>query len=210
MKKKYQSIRLFKSPFLERFSHVHPIEPLLVWGPVSLFLMIHSLAIHHVPLIKFFILGICGFLSWPILEYTIHRFIFHFPTQRVFIRKLQFIIHGIHHADPKDPTRLLMPPAGALILAVPLFLLFRGLLGAEAMEPYFGFLAIGYLCYDYLHYYFHFSVPKNRTLRKLRSHHLRHHYATPYARFGVTSPLFDILCQTTGPKNFKSATEHKP
>ena len=31
----HQSIRLFENDFLERLSHVHPITPLLMWGPIA-------------------------------------------------------------------------------------------------------------------------------------------------------------------------------
>jgi sterol desaturase/sphingolipid hydroxylase (fatty acid hydroxylase superfamily) len=33
-------------------------------------------------------------------------------------------------------------------------------------------------------------------LRYLRRYHLLHHYKTPDLRFGVTSPLFDLLFGT--------------
>jgi hypothetical protein len=33
--KEHQSIRLFENDFLERLSHVHPITPLLMWGPIA-------------------------------------------------------------------------------------------------------------------------------------------------------------------------------
>jgi sterol desaturase/sphingolipid hydroxylase (fatty acid hydroxylase superfamily) len=35
-----------------------------------------------------------------------------------------------------------------------------------------------------------------RLLRYLRRYHLLHHYKTPDLRFGVTSPLFDLLFGT--------------
>ena len=39
---KRPSIRVFENPFLERFTHVHPITPLLIWGPVAIILIARS------------------------------------------------------------------------------------------------------------------------------------------------------------------------
>ncbi|RYZ63956.1 MAG: fatty acid hydroxylase, partial [Proteobacteria bacterium] len=34
-------VRLFKSDFLERFTHVNPIMPLIIWAPVVVYLYWH-------------------------------------------------------------------------------------------------------------------------------------------------------------------------
>ena len=36
---------------------------------------------------------------------------------------LVFLFHGNHHEDPKDKTRLVMPPAGAIPIMAVLYLL---------------------------------------------------------------------------------------
>ncbi len=46
-------------------------------------------------------------------------------------------------------TRLLIPPAPALIAHVAFFGLFRVVLGGLWVEPFFAFFLVGYLAYDY-------------------------------------------------------------
>ena len=47
MQKHSGSVRLFESDFLERFSHVHPIVPLVFWTPVIAFLVVRSFTVHQ-------------------------------------------------------------------------------------------------------------------------------------------------------------------
>lgn len=82
---------------------------------------------------------IFGFFLWSLIEYTLHRFLFHLdkyatlltidyisvnvcfrwlPDNRVAIT-LHFLLHGIHHYLPIDKYRLVMPPAVFIILASP-------------------------------------------------------------------------------------------
>lgn len=46
-----------------------------------------------------------GILSWTLIEYTLHRFLFHLdevlPDHRIFIT-LHFLLHGVHHFLPMD------------------------------------------------------------------------------------------------------------
>jgi hypothetical protein len=44
------SVRLFQNDLLEALTHVHPIVPLLFWGPVVAFLLWRSVAVHELPL----------------------------------------------------------------------------------------------------------------------------------------------------------------
>ena len=52
-----------------------------------------------------------GVLGWTLLEYLLHRWVFHFkPDQNVeWQRDASWLIHGIHHDYPYDPDRLVMP-----------------------------------------------------------------------------------------------------
>jgi sterol desaturase/sphingolipid hydroxylase (fatty acid hydroxylase superfamily) len=50
-----------------------------------------------------------------------------------------------------------------------------------------------------LHYRAHHRRARLRLFRYLRKYHLLHHYKTPELRFGVSSPLFDIIFGTFQP-----------
>ena len=56
-----------------------------------------------------------------------------------------------------------------------------------------GFL-IGYLMYDYTHYYLHHVVPKSKLGKRLREQHMRHHFQDRYGF--VSSPLWDAVFRT--------------
>jgi 4-hydroxysphinganine ceramide fatty acyl 2-hydroxylase len=54
-----------------------------------------------------------GVFSFTLVEYILHRFVFHserwLPNNRI-VRYLHYTLHGIHHMLPNDPDRLVYPP----------------------------------------------------------------------------------------------------
>jgi sterol desaturase/sphingolipid hydroxylase (fatty acid hydroxylase superfamily) len=60
-------------------------------------------------------------------------------------------------------------------------------------------LSAGYFCYEWLHFQAHHRRPRLRLFRYLRKYHLLHHYQTPEHRFGVTTPLLDVIFGTFRP-----------
>jgi sterol desaturase/sphingolipid hydroxylase (fatty acid hydroxylase superfamily) len=190
-----KSVRLFENGALERLSHVHPLTPLALWTPVIAWLLWGSF--ERLETATVVALGTGGLVTWTLAEYALHRFVFHLAPASPARRRLQFVVHGIHHADPDDRTRWLMPPAPAIAAAAILFALFRLILGPAWVQPFFGCFLVGYLAYDYTHFAVHHSNPPTRVGRYLRRQHMLHHFATPDARWGVTSPLWDRVFRTT-------------
>lgn len=198
MKRVHESIRVFKNPYLERLTHVHPITPLVLWVPVVCLLLWRSLGPDQLPVVGVGATLLFGMVFWTLAEYLLHRYIFHFYGTSAFTRRIQFLIHGLHHDDPVDPTRLVMPPAAAIILAIILYSSFRVALGRLWVDPFFAGFVMGYLCYDYIHYGIHHFNPRSRVGRWIKKHHMLHHFATPEARWGVSSPLWDLAFGTLG------------
>lgn len=198
MPRSYQSLRVFDNPMLESLTHVHPATPLLLWGPVALWLIWRSFAVHHLSVAAVLGFAMLGLFTWSLSEYLLHRYLFHMRPAGPFRARLQFMIHGLHHDDPVDPTRLVLPPIPTCLGAVVFFTVFRVLLGPAWAEPTFAFFAVGYLLYDYIHYASHRFVPWTALGRALKRHHMLHHYATPNARWGVSSPLWDYVFGTIG------------
>jgi len=191
-------VRLFDNGVLECFSHVHPLTPLMVWMPVVTWLMWRSITVERLGPATVVALGATGLITWSLAEYALHRFVFHLAPASPARRRLQFVVHGVHHEDPDDSTRWLMPPAQALAAATILFALFRVVLGPIWVQPFFAFFLIGYLAYDYTHFAVHHAGRRTRLGRYLRRRHMLHHFATPDARWGVTSPLWDWVFRTAG------------
>lgn len=114
--------------------------------------------------------------------------------------RLLFLFHGNHHLQPHVKTRLVMPPAVTVPLSLLFFRLFS-LVGDWLGRPHWtdavfaGFI-VGYLCYDMLLYATHHLPMRSRLLRALKRYHMQHHYQTPDVRFGVSSPVWDIVFRT--------------
>ena len=65
----------------------------------------------------------------------------------------------------------------------------------QAFPAFSGFI-LGYLTYDYMHYHLHHHVPKTSFGKRLRTHHMRHHFQDHRYGFGVSSPLWDAIMGT--------------
>jgi sterol desaturase/sphingolipid hydroxylase (fatty acid hydroxylase superfamily) len=196
-----ESIRIFKNPILESFTHVHPIVPLVVWVPVILFLFYRGLALKNVNALEFSGLFVFGILLWTLTEYFLHRYVFHWNSKSAAGKYFVFLFHGLHHDDPQDPTRLVMPPVPAIIIVSILWMLFSSVFPARYIDVIMAYFLIGYLCYDYIHYATHHFAMTSLVGKFLRKYHLQHHYAGERSRYGVSSPLWDYIFRTTkGPK----------
>jgi sterol desaturase/sphingolipid hydroxylase (fatty acid hydroxylase superfamily) len=198
MNKAHQSIRIFKSDFAERFTHVHPITPLLFWTPVIAWLSYQS---YLSPQLGPWTIGAWaafGLFIWTLFEYLLHRFIFHFPPLNALSERFVYITHGLHHDDPVDPTRLVMPPFAGVCIALIMYSIFRLLFGPAYVQPFFAAFLAGYLCYDYTHYAVHHFTPRTRFGKFIKQSHMTHHYVNPDTRWGVSTPLWDHVFGTYG------------
>ncbi|EON62291.1 fatty acid hydroxylase [Coniosporium apollinis CBS 100218] len=148
-------------------------------------------------LIAYWILGLC---IWTLVEYVLHRCLFHIdaylPDNRVALTA-HFLLHGIHHYLPMDRLRLVMPPTLFLVLATPFWYLTHTLFAYNlfaAKAVYCGGI-FGYVCYDMTHYFLH-----HRNLpaywRELKKYHLEHHFKDYENGFGVTSRFWDRVFGT--------------
>jgi 4-hydroxysphinganine ceramide fatty acyl 2-hydroxylase len=193
---KNESVRMFDSNFVEFFSHVHPATPVVLYGPV-IALMLYLAFVHNklsvIAVIGFFIIGV---LCWTLLEYIIHRYVFHYEPKTRLGKLLHFIMHGVHHDYPNDATRLVMPPIISVPLAIVFYTLFMLTLGRFAPAALAGF-GFGYVCYDTIHYATHHFSMKRGVWRWLKQYHLRHHYQDDHAGYGVSSPLWDYVFRST-------------
>jgi sterol desaturase/sphingolipid hydroxylase (fatty acid hydroxylase superfamily) len=198
---KDETVRMFKSDFLEALSKVHFTVPLFIFVPVVLYFLYRSIFIfqlHALTILSFIIIGL---FVWSLTEYTLHRFVFHFVPKSQIGKRIHFIFHGVHHDYPNDSKRLVMPPSVSVPLAVIFYLLFLQMLGAIFISPFFiGFLA-GYLFYDLTHYAIHHFNMHSKFWLKIKNHHMRHHYQNPNKGFGVSSPLWDIVIGTNFSEN---------
>ncbi|MGC9077967.1 MAG: sterol desaturase family protein [Candidatus Kapaibacteriota bacterium] len=188
--------RLFKSNFLEFFSKVKWYIPLVIYVPVILVVLyfaVYKFSLSAGTIFSFFLLGL---FSWTLVEYLLHRFIFHYRPKTTFGERINFIFHGIHHSYPRDPLRLVMPPSVSIPLAFLFYFTFKALFPNQYNLPFFAGFVLGYLIYDLTHYAIHHFPIKNKLFLKIKSHHMKHHYSDDDSRFGVSSPLWDYIFGT--------------
>ena len=141
-----------------------------------------------------------GVLSWTLIEYGLHRFIFHYSPRSAFGRKVLYAAHLSHHENPRATSRLFSSLVVSLPVATAYLLVAWIVTGSLHAAAYlFAGLSAGYFCYEWLHFQAHHRRPRLRLLRYLRKYHLLHHYQTPELRFGVTSPLLDVIMGTFRP-----------
>ena len=141
-----------------------------------------------------------GLLTWGLLEYVLHRFAFHYDAQSEFGKKLVYAVHLSHHDDPGATDRIFSSLKISAPLATAYLLLARIATGSwRAASFLFTGLLVGYFYYEWLHFRAHHRKARRGLLRYLRKYHLLHHYQTPELRFGVTSPLFDMIFGTFRP-----------
>ena len=198
-----EPIRLFKSDFLEFFTHITPLAIIIIWAPVAIFFLVSAIINRPLAVSPLYIplVFLIGLFFWTLAEYLLHRFVFHFHAKSGRGQRITFLFHGIHHAQPQCKTRLVMPP----IVSIPGGLLFYGLfyliLGVVLKVPYWvapmmvGSL-VGYLVYDLTHYATHHFAMRSGYARFIKRYHMQHHYKTPNQRFGVSSPLWDYVFLT--------------
>ena len=198
-----QSIRLFKSDFMEFFTHISPATILGFWLPIVVLLLVY--AILTAPDLAFPVTIPLGFLFglflWTFAEYTLHRFLFHHKPATPRQERIFFLFHGIHHAQPQDKTRLVMPFPVSIPLALGFYGLFYLILGVLLKAPQWvnplvaGFM-VGYLVYDLTHYATHHFTMRSGYAKYLKRYHMAHHYKNPDSRYGVSSPLWDWVFRT--------------
>jgi dihydroceramide fatty acyl 2-hydroxylase len=186
---------LFQSRFLDFFSRIHPVIPAAIYFPVIAALVVLG-ARDGQGAGELVLLAIVGLLLWTLTEYWLHRKLFHWDPDHPLGHRLHFIIHGVHHDHPNDRMRLVMPPAASIPLAALFFGLFWLVFGLPTAYPLFAGFLLGYLSYDYTHYYLHHFVPKSKLGKRLREQHMRHHFQDHRYGFGVSTPLWDAVFRT--------------
>lgn len=189
------SIRLFDNKIFDSLSKVHFTVPLYIYIPAILFFGYKAFS-YGISTVNFALYFSAGLIIWTITEYFLHRFIFHYQPTSEFGKKMHFIFHGVHHDYPRDKKRLVMPPSASIPLATLFYFLFSLILQTKFLFAFFPGFLLGYLVYDMLHYAMHHHNFKNPFLKKIKQHHMLHHYQDPTKGYGVSSSLWDKILKS--------------
>jgi len=150
-----------------------------------------------------------GIFWWTLVEYVLHRFIFHLHpfenknsyssilTDNSFYITFHFLLHGQHHKVPFDKGRLVFPVVPAAILVLIFRSIFHHLSGHDTGEALIAGGIFGYVCYDMIHYYTHYgSIKKDTWLDRIRKYHIEHHFVDPNKGYGISTSFWDYPFQT--------------
>lgn len=196
---------LFETKFLEYFTKTPWWVIPILWLPVVGLYLYSSFTEMEISTIGVIFLYLFGILLWTLVEYILHRFVFHvdekLPDNRT-VLMLHFLLHGIHHAFPMDKNRLVFPP----VAAYPLYRLIKFTVSSLFGSIYFPIMAgvvTGYVGYDLTHYFIHHAKPKEGFYKSLKSYHVLHHYKDPGLGFGVSQKIWDYVFGTVLPIGLK-------
>jgi sterol desaturase/sphingolipid hydroxylase (fatty acid hydroxylase superfamily) len=200
--RQFVGVQVFKAEWFERiFAKAHPILPGVVWGPIMvacIYATVNDARFKPIASVFGFVSGV---LAWTLIEYLLHRYVFHIAPDSSYDSKLkQFMVHGYHHEFPNDRMRLVAP----LLLSVPIALViaaaYFALFDRYHWMIWFAGTTLGYIAYDWVHYYTHHFRPTTRLGRYLRRYHMEHHYKDSDSHFGISSPLWDFVFGTAKSK----------
>ena len=186
---------IFRSSFAEIFTKTHPVVAISLFILIGILLFIYAVY-NQVLLIQQLIpLLFLGIFTFTLVEYLVHRFVFHMELTNRIREKIQYGAHGVHHEFPNDRARLVMPPLLSIPLATIVFLFVQLIIGNSAFGLMSGFF-IGYGLYLFVHYIVHaWKMPKNR-FKSLWIYHNIHHFQNEEVAFGVTSHFWDRVFGT--------------
>ena len=196
--------KVFNNAILERLSRTNSFAAISVYLVVSACMAWYGFANLGKSTSSSILFIVLGLVVFTLVEYVVHRFLYHSGEDYKDEVNWQYKVHGVHHIFPKDKDLLAMPIPLALFLSVILILFFYLIMGSNVFFFYPGFLS-GYAIYLYIHYIVHAYKPPKNAFRFLWRHHLIHHYSDEDRAFGVTSPFWDYIFGTMPVK--KSAQE---
>ncbi|KAG2453761.1 hypothetical protein HYH02_001972 [Chlamydomonas schloesseri] len=192
----------FGSPLVEACSKTPWWVVPLLWLPLFSYCLGLSVVAHGLPLPSAVSLVLVGVVGWQLLEYLIHRFIFHAELNSPLGITFHFLFHGCHHKYPMDKLRLVFPPVPAAVVVGSVWAALVTALPYPVALAVFAGMGYGYVAYDVLHFMMH-HVPSTALpgplLRDLKRRHMHHHYKDHSKGYGISSVLFDVLlCTQSG------------
>lgn len=149
------------------------------------------------------VIYVAGFAGWTLIEYVLHRALFHHAP----------VLSEIHKRHHDAPNELIGTPGwasgliGVIAVAGPCWAVLGFDLGTAATAG----LVTGYLLYVFVHYATHHWRPQRGTyLYRARMRHARHHHRSDEGNFGVTTAFWDRVFGTAldAPAQRSRQTQH--
>ncbi len=175
-------------------------------------LLIYILVQYHHNVLSTIIALILGIISWSLLEYVIHRWIYH---QHYKNRGIKWFIDSfhIHHHQHLDDYEVLN---AGFLLVYPIFFLFGfiAFLFTQSIVLAAAFclgMILYYFFYENIHYFIHYKTYQSGYMRFIQQYHLFHHHAKWNKNYGNTTSIWDRIFGTYDKayKNFTLSESNK-
>jgi sterol desaturase/sphingolipid hydroxylase (fatty acid hydroxylase superfamily) len=187
---------MFENKFIDLFSRTHFLTVPILYVPATAILVAYSIVVKDVHWLATIGLVAGGFAWWTFVEYWLHRTLFHWTPKAKWGERFHFFLHGVNHSWPDDRYRLVMPPTVSLTLFW-VFLAMNWLLFDRYGFAFHAGMTVGYMTYDLTHYYTHHGRAKAGRMRRLRQHHMHHHFRKGHTgKFGVSTTVWDRVFGT--------------
>ncbi|MEM9010961.1 MAG: sterol desaturase family protein [Pseudomonadota bacterium] len=183
----------------EAARHYRCQQHLLAWGSAAILIAggaIWQGGVHPLVALGLFVYG---WLWWTFIEYHLHRRAMHWIPETPWLLKWRekLLPHITHHDRPDDPTvPIVRTPTLPMIYAVVCILI-----GWLIVPFWISALIVvgggwGYVGYEFVHYATHRCRMTGRIGRRLKQHHLFHHYRDETVNFGVSTTIWDRILGT--------------
>jgi dihydroceramide fatty acyl 2-hydroxylase len=138
-----------------------------------------------------------GLLTWSLYEYATHRWVLHRVPREKGFNLPGNLTHLRHHEHPQSLARLNVQLSESIPVCAVYCLVAWAITRswADTTHLYTGLIA-GYFFYEYLDYQAHHGLARSRFVNYFRKYHLLHHHYDARVRYGVTSPLCDLIFGT--------------
>lgn len=186
---------IFENRLLEALTRTHFAFPVILYLLIALSMLTYAVLYSKLAMWKVCYLFPLGMFTFSLVEYSIHRWIFHFHAVTEKQLEVKYKIHGVHHEYPRDKDRLVMPPVLSLGMALLFYAVFSFIFDSYVWLFFPGF-AVGYSFYLLIHYAVHRYRPPKGILKFWWTHHALHHYKSDDAAFAVSNPFWDYLFGT--------------
>lgn len=186
---------IFKSGFVEFFTQTHPYVAITMFILIGVILNLYAYLNQLLNISQILILFPLGLFSFTLVEYVVHRYVFHMEITNKIKEKIQYGAHGVHHEYPNDQSRLVMPPVLSLPISTILFFITYLIAGKWAFSFMAGFFT-GYGLYLFVHYIVHAWKMPNNKFKTLWIYHNIHHFQNEEVAFGVSSHIWDRIFGT--------------
>lgn len=174
----------------------HPRVVYYIYIPIIIALFLYSTIFLYIKLWQYLVCFTGAIIFWTVFEYALHRYVLHANPKSKILQQILYKTHWVHHEYPNDNRFVLMSPLVSLLGGVVFYVLCLLIFGPVFCYPVLMALVSIYVAYEWMHFAAHNYHFNNRLFKKLKKHHLLHHFKDNEKGFGFITTQWDELTGT--------------